>query len=110
MGINQATALRYEQRETEDKITLETLSKVAEAMDCKLVYAIVPREPHKNLKDILNKHASELALDILKRTEHTMKLEIQGTGLSKLDAENLAEELVENVDGRIWDREKHGRD
>lgn len=106
MGINQATALRYEKREAEGKITLETLRKAAEAMNCKLVYALVPREPHKSLNDILNEKATELAFSILSRTEHSMQLEKQGTGLNKSEVKELAEDLVNSLDKRIWNKDE----
>ena len=104
MGINQATALRYEKREIEGRITLDILKKAAEAMDCQLVYAIVPKNPHSKLDDIINEHSKNLALKILKRTEHTMQLEKQGTGISQTELKRLIKELKDNMDSRIWDK------
>lgn len=104
MGINQATALRYEKREADGKVTLDVLKKAARAMDCKLVYAIVPNEQHSSLDDIINEHAEDFALKILKRVEHTMQLEKQGTGTSKSELKRLIKELKDDVDSRIWDR------
>lgn len=106
MGVNQATALRYEKREVEGKITLDILRKVAEAMNCQLVYAIVPKEPHSKLDDIINEHSKSLALKILKRTEYTMQLEKQGTGTSHTELKQLVKELKDNMDSRIWDKGK----
>lgn len=104
IGVNQATALRYEQREAEGKITLDVLKKAAIAMDCKLIYAIVPKDECSSLEDILNERAENLALRILKKAEHTMQLEKQGTGESKTELKRLVEELVNDVDSRIWDK------
>ena len=104
MGVNQATALRYEQREIEGKVTLDIIKKAAEAMDCKLVYAITPNESYSSLDDIINARAKTFALKILKRAEHTMQLEKQGTGSNKSELNRLIKELKEDVDSRIWDK------
>ena len=104
MGVNQATALRIEKREAEGKVTLDILKRAADAMDCKLVYAIVPKEQYSNLDDIINEHAESFARRILKRTEHTMQLEKQGTGSNKSELKKMVKELKDDVDSRIWDK------
>ncbi len=104
MKVNQATALRIETREAEGKVTLDVLKKAAEAMDCKLIYAIVPRDPYSSLNDIINKHAENFARKILNRTEHTMQLEKQGTGRNEYELKQMVKELKDNMDSRIWDK------
>jgi predicted DNA-binding mobile mystery protein A len=104
MGINQATALRIEKREAEGKVTLDILKKAADAMDCKLVYAIVPKEQYSSLDDIINEHAEGFARNIIKRTEHTMQLEKQGSGSSKSELKKMVKELKDDVDSRIWEK------
>ena len=44
MGIAQPNIMAIEDREVKQTISLETLEKAARAMDCKLIYAIVPNE------------------------------------------------------------------
>ena len=44
MGIAQPNVMAIEDRELRKAITLETLEKAALAMDCKLIYAIVPND------------------------------------------------------------------
>lgn len=102
MGVTQAAAIGYEKREADGKITLDKLSKAAEAMDCKLVYALVPKDQFSSLDDIINVHAEDFARRILKRTEHTMQLEKQGTGNSKSEIKRMVKELKDEVDSRIW--------
>lgn len=43
-GISVPTAAQSEKRENQGKVTLETLRKMAAAMDCELVYAFVPKK------------------------------------------------------------------
>ena len=44
LGTSKQAVAALELRELEDKVTVETLKKAAEAMDCRLVIAIVPKE------------------------------------------------------------------
>jgi predicted DNA-binding mobile mystery protein A len=44
MGVSQPTVQRLESSETRDAIQLSSLRKAAAALDCRLVYALVPRE------------------------------------------------------------------
>jgi transcriptional regulator with XRE-family HTH domain len=43
MEMNPSVFFRLEKRERRKGVTLRTLEQMAEAMDCKLVYAIVPK-------------------------------------------------------------------
>jgi transcriptional regulator with XRE-family HTH domain len=43
LKMNPSVIFRLEERERKKGVTLRTLERMAEAMDCKLVYAIVPR-------------------------------------------------------------------
>jgi transcriptional regulator with XRE-family HTH domain len=43
LGVNVSVIFRLEKSEEQKSISLRALKKMAESMDCKLVYAIVPR-------------------------------------------------------------------
>ena len=43
MGLRESVVFRFEGTEQKGSIKLSTISRVAEAMGCKLVYGIVPR-------------------------------------------------------------------
>lgn len=64
-----------QKNEVTGAITLKTLGKLADALNCQLVYAFVPRKP---LQDILRDRAVEIARAQLARVSHSMKLEEQG--------------------------------
>lgn len=106
LGINQAGVVRYEKREAEGKITLETLNEVARAMHCKVVYAIVPDDGFQSLEEILNHQAEATAKAIFKKVSHSMLLEKQEVGGKDKDSQQirLANELKENLDSRLWDK------
>ncbi|HRJ71508.1 MAG TPA: mobile mystery protein A [Terrimicrobiaceae bacterium] len=74
LGVKSATIADLERSEAQGTITLKSLRKAAAAMDCDVVYALVPRT---TLSGFLEERAQEKARAILARTSHTMALEDQ---------------------------------
>jgi predicted DNA-binding mobile mystery protein A len=71
------TVASFEKSEETYRITLQTLRHYAEAMDCELVYAIVPKAD--SLKQLLERRARDSAESDVRAVEHTMALENQAT-------------------------------
>lgn len=71
-----------EKSEAADTIQLKTLRRAANALDCTLVYALVPNTP---LESMVATRARAIALHDLGRVAHTMKLEAQGTSNRELE-------------------------
>lgn len=96
---------QLEKREAKKRVSLETLERAAQAMDCKLVYAIVPIEKGTTLEDIIERRAYAAATRILKSVGHSMNLEAQGTSEReiRLEIDRIAKTLIESGDSRIWD-------
>ena len=81
------TVASFEKSEAADRITLQTLRQYAEALDCQLVYAIVPKTG--SLKTLAEaKTRRDVAKDVL-AVEHSMALENQATSgiQDKIDRE-----------------------
>lgn len=74
MGIAQGTLTGLEVSEISGSIRLDTLQKAAEAMNCSLVYAFVPKAP---LEEIVQEQARKVAAKQLSPVEHSMLLENQ---------------------------------
>ena len=72
-----------EKSEASGAIKIETLRRAAEALDCTLVYALVP---NTELEQAVRARARKRALHDLRRVAHSMKLEAQSTGDADLDA------------------------
>jgi predicted DNA-binding mobile mystery protein A len=100
IGVKPASLSELEHSEANGTITLNSLRKVAVAMDCELVYAIVPRT---SLDDILKRKAGEKARSILGRVGHSMKLEDQGVDARQVheQVQSLTKTLLENPKA-IW--------
>jgi predicted DNA-binding mobile mystery protein A len=71
------TVASFEKSEAADRITLQTLRHYAEAMDCELVYAIVPKAG--SLKKLAENRARKKIESDVRAVEHTMALEDQAT-------------------------------
>jgi predicted DNA-binding mobile mystery protein A len=75
--------LEFENAEAEDRITLQSLRRVAAALDCNLVYALVPRTG--SIVELAERRTRQDAARDVLDVEHTMALEDQATGnVSKL--------------------------
>jgi predicted DNA-binding mobile mystery protein A len=83
LGIRPQSVETLEQSEESGTIQLKTLRRAAEALDCTLVYALVPNE---TLEGAVRARARKIAMRDLGRVAHTMKLEAQGTGDADLEA------------------------
>jgi predicted DNA-binding mobile mystery protein A len=74
LGMTAQAVVSLERSEASGKIQLNTLRRAAEAMDCVLVYALVP---NTRLTEMVDRRARELALRALRRVSHSMALEDQ---------------------------------
>ena len=102
LGIAQPSAVGLEKAEASKAITLETLERAARALDCTLVYALVPREP---LDTIVQQRASEKARARLRAISHSMTLEDQRVrGEDEHEQlERLVKKLLEGPGSALWD-------
>lgn len=102
LGAKRPRIAAIEKAEKTGATTLRTLREVAEAMDCALVYAFVPRT---SLDEIVHDQAGKRADIELSRLHHTMRLENQALGKDDLFAERerLVREILAGSPRRLWD-------
>jgi predicted DNA-binding mobile mystery protein A len=101
MGVSQTRVSRIEKDEVGSAVTLRTLRQAAEAMDCSLLYVLVP---NNELEQIVRHRAAAMTNERLSRTHHTMKLENQALAQRDLDAEHtrVFREIMEGDPSRLW--------
>src|SRR5262245_49379213 len=68
LGTSKQAVSQMERSEADGSIRLETLRRAAEALNCRLVYALVPAE---SLEQIVDRRAHELATNELGRVHYT---------------------------------------
>jgi len=79
MGVQRQSYARIENTEAQGSISLTSLQKAAEAMDCEVVYYLVPRESvAKSYAELAEKHDPKIKH--LRASEHSMALEDQAVG------------------------------
>jgi predicted DNA-binding mobile mystery protein A len=78
LRANRSLAPQQEKAEVDDRITLRSLRMCADALDCDLVYALVPRGA--TIEDTIAARARALASQTVRRVEHSMALEDQASG------------------------------
>ena len=99
LGIRQPSLVALEQSEAKGTIELATLRRVAEALDCTLVYALVPNKP---LETTLRDRARAFARRRRAPVEHSMLLEDQK--VTAKDTEARLDEIVRETNPRLfWD-------
>ncbi len=104
LGITQPAVTQLELSEQAGTISLNTLRKVAEELDCRLIYALVPK---RSLELDVEEQARKAALKLVAKVSHSMALEdesISSVERSKRVLE-LARELVADAKSDIWDCE-----
>jgi len=104
IGVSQSRVVEIEKAEVGGSITLDSLERAARALNCKLVYALVPQQP---LEQMVSERATALAISSGKATRHTMALEDQA-----VDAEDereqfrrLAKQMAQESSSRLWEPE-----
>lgn len=104
LGVSQPRAVNIEHAEISGAITLQSLERAAQALDCRLVYTLVPRLP---LEALAEERALILARKRLKPTEHSMALEAQSVDSAAAEEQvrQLAARLLEQSGSAIWEQE-----
>ncbi len=102
VGVSQPTIAKLERSEEMETIALKSLRKLAEAMECTLVYALVPND---SLEATLMRQAEIRAEEQLQRVEHSMRLEAQGRLPDEVESERreLAQEMIRTLSREIWE-------
>ena len=101
LRVQPPSVAALEASEESGTIQLKTLRRAAEALDCTLVYALVPND---TLEGAVRARARKIALRDLGRVSHTMKLEAQETPDGSTD-ERLEAYIRDKVKERdLWDK------
>ena len=104
LGVTKARISKAEQDEPTGSVTLKTMQAMAEAMDCKFVYAVVPKQ---DVEDIIKQRAIEKAKAQVKSASTQMALEAQALSKEQLEyeVERIAAQIVEKMPSDLWNDE-----
>jgi predicted DNA-binding mobile mystery protein A len=90
--LSQQRIAAIEKQELDGSLTLRTLRKVAEGLDCKLVFSLLPRT---SLESMHHRQVEQLVQRRLARSGHLMDLENQG--LSETERKRVALEMIKEL-------------
>jgi len=99
LGVSTPAVYEWERSEKAGTIKLETLRRAADALDCDLVYALVPRQ---SLETTLQSAAAARARRDLASVNQSMRLEDQALSAEEMEHRlaDYAAELVRTSD--VW--------
>ena len=102
LGMSKSQASQMERMEVEDRITLKQLRRVADSLDCDLMYALVPRKP---IDTMLHDRAREKAQKLVGKTDVQMKLEAQQLSNEQLETqiEMETDRLLREMPRNLWE-------
>jgi len=101
LGMTPVGVRKLESSEASDTITLASLRKLAQALDCELRYALVPRT---SLLQQVKDRAERVARERLSPIAHSMALEDQAVQVlqNKLQLELATKDLIEGSRRELW--------
>lgn len=97
LGIKAQSVQDLEKSEATGTIQLNSLRKAAEAMDCVLIYALVPKD---SLEAMVERRARSLAIGALRRVSHSMALEDQ-----QVDDKEFEARIQRYIETNLGDRD-----
>jgi predicted DNA-binding mobile mystery protein A len=99
MRVTQPSIVSLERSEAKGSIELATLRRAAEALDCTVIYALVPNKP---LEETVRTRAREFARRRMEPVEHSMLLEDQKVAARDVDAR--IDQILRETNPRLfWD-------
>lgn len=101
LGVSQPRITALEKSEIDETVTLASLRRAAEALDCALVYSFVPK---KSLQNTVKDRARLVAGQLIGKVDHTMSLEAQNLDKLALDeeVEDLAMQIIREKQRLLW--------
>lgn len=100
--VTRQTIENLERSEAQGKITLDSLNRLASALGCRVVYALVPEKP---LSGMQHERARAVADGLLKTASHSMKLEAQSVSEKeqRRQRDRMVETLLHGNPKKLWD-------
>jgi len=102
VGVSRQVAQEFENAEAQRRITLDTLDRLAAAMGCRVVYAVVPVD--ESLDSMREKQARSQAEKMMGPVSHSMAMESQAvpSNVRERQLQSLMEELQAGSGRNLW--------
>ena len=101
LNMTRQVVIDLEKREAAQAVSLASLRKAADALECDVVMALVPRD---SLENAVRQQARRKALEERNRLVHTMRLEGQESGVGEiLDIDQSIASWLTTRCRQLWD-------
>ena len=104
LGVTRSLISQSEKAELSGRITIKKMQEMAEAMDCRFVYVVMP---NSSISDLIATQARRKATATVLKTSEHMAFEGQGLAPNQIDFEvnRLARAMAESPPRDLWDDE-----
>lgn len=104
LNVTRRRITKIEEDEMQEALTIKTLKNIANAMECQLVYAIVPKT---TIMQTIENQVKKIVTEQLTEISHHMNLENQGITDQKilnLQIEELIHQYFNKSFKHLWDK------
>ena len=104
LGVTKGRVSQAESAELTGSATLKSMQRMAQAMDCRFVYAVIPE---KEIASMIRDRALLKAKEQIKVASTQMALEAQALSDEQLafEVDRLASEIIEKMPSDLWNDE-----
>lgn len=101
-GVTRSAVYQAERNEREGAVTIKQMDKMARAMNCRFVYAIVPES---RIEEVMQQQALYKARTVVGKANAHMALESQALSEDQIEQEikRMAEDLVRDRPSDFWE-------
>ncbi len=104
LDVTRSLIYKTEKAEQSGGITLNKMKQVAQAMECRFVYALVPLNKPYTVESIVEKMAKKMAMKVVMKTQEHMALESQAISKEQIELEisRVTDEILRERTSEIW--------
>ncbi len=104
LSASQQSVARIEKEEIAGSVTIKTMRRIADSLDCVFVYGFVPRT---SLEDTIGHQATQVATRQFSKASQTMSLENQVLNREENQrvVSDLVNELIRTLPSNLWDKQ-----
>jgi predicted DNA-binding mobile mystery protein A len=101
LGVTKGRVSQAESAELSGSVTLKSMRNMAQAMDCRFVYAVIPE---KEIESVIRDRAVLKAKEQIKAASTQMALEAQALSNEQLtfEVDRLASEIIKKMPSDLW--------
>lgn len=104
LGVTKGRVSQAESAELSGSATLKSMQNMAQAMNCRFVYAIIPE---KEIESVIRDRATLKAKEQVRAASTQMALEAQALSDEQLsyEVDRLVSEIIEKMPSNLWNDE-----